>query len=60
MGSDRTSVVDEHLRVRGVTGVRVADASVMPTIPNVNTDAVTRVIGFHLADLILEGQGKEL
>ena len=57
MGTDHLAVVDEELRVRGVRGVRVADASVMPVIPNVNTDATTRVIGFHLADMILAGEG---
>mmetsp|Transcript_98578 Transcript_98578/g.307029 ORF Transcript_98578/g.307029 Transcript_98578/m.307029 type:complete len:566 (-) Transcript_98578:126-1823(-) len=53
-GSDPLAVVDLKLKVRGVQGLRVADASVMPLIPNVNTDLATRLIGYHLADLILE------
>jgi len=60
MGQGRLAVVDERLRVKGVEGVRVSDASVMPSIPNVNTDVVTRVIGYHLADMILEEQTKDI
>ena len=37
----------------GVQGLRVADASVMPLIPNVNTDLTTRVVGYRLAEMIL-------
>src|SRR5262249_31157727 len=39
MGSDREAVVDAELRVRGIEGLRIADASVMPTIPSANTNA---------------------
>jgi hypothetical protein len=39
MGPGREAVVDAGLRVRGVEGVRIADASVMPTIPSANTHA---------------------
>ena len=53
MGSDATSVVDPHLRVRGVRGLRVIDASVMPTITSANTNAASVMIGERGADLIL-------
>ena len=44
-GSDKRSVVDPELRVRGVDGLRVIDASVMPTITSANTNAPTLMIG---------------
>jgi choline dehydrogenase len=52
MGSDATSVVDTDLRVRGVDGLRVVDASVMPTVPRGNTNAPTIAIAERAADLI--------
>jgi choline dehydrogenase len=52
MGSDAASVVDPQLRVRGVRGLRVADASVMPMIVRGHTNAATIVIGEKAADLI--------
>ena len=52
MGSDADSVVDLDLRVRGVDGLRVIDASVMPTIPNGNTNAPTMMIAEKAAELI--------
>lgn len=52
--SDLLAVVGDTLKVHGVQGLRVADASIMPVIPNVNTDAPSRMIGYHLADMILE------
>jgi choline dehydrogenase-like flavoprotein len=44
MGSDETAVVDSHLRVRGVEGLRVIDASIMPTIISGNTQAASIMI----------------
>lgn len=54
MGCDPLAVVDPMLRVRGVTGLRVADAAVMPTIPRCHTMAPTIAIGEKAADLVLE------
>ncbi|MFB7882595.1 GMC family oxidoreductase [Microbacterium sp. NPDC056057] len=53
MGTDAASVVDPELRVRGVAGLRVADASVMPTVIRGHTNAPAIVIGEVAADLIL-------
>jgi len=53
MGSDERAVVDPQLRVRGIEGLRVADASVMPTIVGGNTNAASIMIGERCADLIL-------
>jgi choline dehydrogenase len=50
--SKLTSVVDPELRVRGVTGLRVADASVLPTVPRGNTNAPVIAIAERAADLI--------
>lgn len=52
MGSDAGSVVDPQLRVRGVLGLRVADASVMPTLIRGHTNAPAIVIGEVAADLV--------
>jgi choline dehydrogenase len=52
MGSDETSVLDTELRVRGTEGLRVVDASVMPTVPRGNTNAPTIAIAERAADLI--------
>lgn len=52
MGTGPSAVVDPELRVHGLTGLRVADASVMPTIVSVNTNAATIMIGEKAADLI--------
>jgi choline dehydrogenase len=53
MGSDALAVVDAQLRVHGVPGLRVADASIMPTIPASNTNAAAIMIGEKAADLML-------
>ncbi|WP_205967564.1 GMC family oxidoreductase N-terminal domain-containing protein [Paraglaciecola sp. 20A4] len=52
MGNDEMAVVDHELRVHGIDGLRVADASIMPTIINANTNAPTIMIGEKCADLI--------
>ena len=52
MGSDPMAVVDDELRVHGVEGLRVADASVMPTVVSGNTNAATIMIGEKAADIL--------
>jgi choline dehydrogenase len=53
MGSDDMAVVDDRLKVHGIEGLRIADASIMPTIISGNTHATTVLIGERCADFIL-------
>lgn len=52
MGPGDDAVVDPQLRVNGIDGLRIADASVMPSIVNANTQAIAMVIGKRAADFI--------
>ncbi|MGW0445498.1 GMC family oxidoreductase, partial [Streptosporangium sandarakinum] len=55
MGTDDDAVVDPRLRVRGVEGLRVADASVMPAVTSGNTHAAIQMIAERCADFVLGG-----
>jgi choline dehydrogenase len=55
MGAGEDSVVDQRLRVHGVDGLMVADASVMPTITTGNTNAPVVMIAERAATLLLTG-----
>ncbi|MEC7495181.1 MAG: GMC oxidoreductase, partial [Pseudomonadota bacterium] len=52
IGTDGMAVVDPELRVRGIDSLRVADASVMPSITNGNTNAPSLMIGEKAAQMI--------
>ncbi|UYG00659.1 GMC family oxidoreductase [Halomonas sp. GD1P12] len=56
--NDPLAVVDSRLRVKGITSLRVVDASVMPDIPSANICAATMMIGEKASDMILEDNGR--
>lgn len=57
MGNDELAVVDDRLRVHGIEGLRVADASIMPRVPAGNTHAPTVMIAEKCADMVLQDAG---
>ena len=56
MGSGEDAVVDHRLRVHGLEGLRIADASVIPRIISCNTHALCCVIGEKAADMLVEDE----
>ena len=53
MGSGQVAVVDSQLRIHGIMGLRIADASIMPTLTSGNTNAPSIMIGEKAADILL-------
>ena len=54
MGSDKMAVVNDRLQVYGIEGLRVADASIMPTITSGNTNAPAIMIGEKASEMVLK------
>ena len=59
MGNGAMAVVDEHLRVHGMGGLRIADASVMPTIISGNTSIPCMMIGEKCAEMVLSDAAQD-
>jgi len=58
MGREETAPLDERLRVRGVTGLRVMDASIFPEQVSANTNAPIMAMAWRAADLILSDHNR--
>ena len=59
MGNDELSVVDDEMRVHGISGLRVVDASVLPRITSANLNAPVQMIAARAADWILGNEQLE-